>query len=373
MPRGPHISTIVLLLAATATVAAIVVAAPAASQRAIANSAMLAGGALAIALPFGTALAILLAQLSLPGWRFVAAAIGVLLFLPLYVQLSAWDAALGKLGWFTLAHGSLTQPILAGLRGAVFVHGVAAVPWVTLFVGIGLLQIDLAQQEAALLVAPPHVVLWRVTLPQTLPFILAAAIWTVISTTSEMTVTNIYLVNPAEWTYTERFYMRMASGDPHQAAIAVLPGVVGLGLIIGAILAVVGRIALRRAMSISLRPLLFSAIRWRAAATVLMWLAVVVLLGVPIASLISKAGFVVIHQGAERIRSWSAAACLREVASVPHKFGREIVGTIEVAAGAAAIALLVSGALAWRARRGGWRAAPAIVAAVLALTIPGPV
>jgi iron(III) transport system permease protein len=280
---------------------------------------------------------------------------------------------LGKLGWFTLAHGTLAQPILAGLRGAIFVHGMAAVPWVTLLVGIGLLQVDPAQEEAALLVAPPRGVLYRITLPQTLPFILAAAIWTIIGTTSEMTVTNIYLVNPGEWTYTERFYMRMASGDPHQAAIAVLPGVVGLGLTIGAVLAVVGRLARHRVVALSNNPLLFSAGRWRGAAAVLMWLAVVVLLGVPIASLISKAGFVVIHEGTERVRSWSAAACLREVASVPHKFGREIVGTVEVAAGAAAIALLVGGALAWRARRGGWRAAPAIVAAVLALTIPGPV
>src|SRR5262245_14453986 len=196
MPRGPHILTIVLLLATAATVIAIIVAAPAASQRAIANSAILAGGALAIALPIGTALAILLTRFSLPGRRFAAAAIGVLLFLPLYIQLSAWDAALGKLGWFTLTHGTLAQPILAGLRGAIFVHGMAAVPWVTLLVGIGLLQVDPAQEEAALLVASPRGVLWRITLPRTLPFILAAAIWTVVSTTSEMTVTNIYLVNP---------------------------------------------------------------------------------------------------------------------------------------------------------------------------------
>jgi ABC-type Fe3+ transport system permease subunit len=104
-----------------------------------------------------------------------------------------------------------------------------------------------------------------------------------------------------------------------------------------------------------------------------MWLAVFVLLGVPIASLISKAGFVVIHEGAERTRAWSAVACLREVASVPQKFGRELIGTTEVAAVAATLALLVGGPLAWRARRGGWRAAPAIIAAVLALTIPGPV
>src|SRR5205823_6859389 len=138
-------------------------------------------------------------------------------------------------------------------------HGIAAVPWVALLVGIGCWQIDSTQEEAALLVLPPRLVLWSITLRQSLPFIVAAAIWTVVSTTSEMTVTNIYLVNPSQWTYTERFYMRMASGDARQAAIAVLPGIVGLGLIIGAALAIVARLARRRVVALPAHPLLFSA------------------------------------------------------------------------------------------------------------------
>src|SRR5438067_7357590 len=127
---------------------------------ALINSAILAVGAVAIALPLGTLLAVLITRYDLPGRRLAAVSIGMLLFLPLYVQLSGWDAALGKLGWHTLAHGSMAQPILAGMRGAIFIHAMAAVPWVALLVGIGLLQVDPAQEEAALLVAPPRVVLW---------------------------------------------------------------------------------------------------------------------------------------------------------------------------------------------------------------------
>src|SRR5438105_2350849 len=106
------------------------------------NSAMLATGALAIALPVGVTSAVLISQFRIPGRRLAIACLGVLLFLPLYVQLSAWDAALGKLGWLTLAHGSLAEPFLSGLRGAIFVHGVVAIPWVTLIVGLGLMQVD---------------------------------------------------------------------------------------------------------------------------------------------------------------------------------------------------------------------------------------
>src|SRR3954465_10838266 len=185
------------------------------------NSAILAAGAVTIALPLGTLLAVVLTKFSFPGRRAAIASLGVLLFLPLYIQLSAWDAAFGKLGWYSLTHGSLAEPLLAGMRGAIFVHGIAAVPWVALVIGIGLLQVDPAQEEAALLVFPPAGVLWRITLRQSLPFVLAAGIWIVVSTTSEMTVTNIYLVDPRQWTFTERFYMRLAGSDAGDAAIAV--------------------------------------------------------------------------------------------------------------------------------------------------------
>ena len=59
-----------------------------------------------------------------------------------------------------------------------------------------------------------------------------------------------------------------------------------------------------------------------------MWLAIFMLLGVPIASLISKAGFVVVHEDGGRIRAWSAAACIREVGAVPQRFGRELIGPL---------------------------------------------
>src|SRR5688572_17758680 len=108
------------------------------------NSAMLAAGAVGIALPLGTLLAVLLTRYNLPGRRTAIACLGVLLFLPLYVQLSGWDAALGKLGWYALRYGSMAEPFLAGMRGAIFVHGLAAIPWVAMIVAIGLLQVDAA-------------------------------------------------------------------------------------------------------------------------------------------------------------------------------------------------------------------------------------
>jgi iron(III) transport system permease protein len=339
---------------------------------ALINSAILATGSLAIALPLGTLLAVFIARYNVAGRRTAAAALGLLLFLPLYVQLCGWDAALGKLGWFTILHGSLAQAFLSGMRGAIFVHGLAAVPWVALIVGIGLTQVPAAQEEAALLVFPPRMVLWRITLPEAWPFVLAAAMWTIVSTTSEMTVTNIYLINPRDWTLTERFYMQMAAGDAAQATATVLPGAAMLALVVLSTLVVAFRVAGRRRLSPLAPPLTFHLGRWRVVASAAVWAIVLILVGVPIASLISKAGFVVVHDGAERYPTWSLVTCLHEIARVPVRFRNELLGTVAVAVSAASVAMLAGCIFAWAVRRSRWVGVLAVSVIVLGLMIPGP-
>lgn len=366
-------------LFAVCALAAIGVLSPRDTQRALTNSARLAAGATAIALPIGTLLAILIAKLDLPGRRIAAAVVGVLLLLPLYVQLSGWEAAAGRIGWWTLQFGSLAQPLIAGMRGAIVVHGLAAVPWVTLIVGLGLAQVDRSQEEAACLVVSPAEVLRRITLPQSLPFVVAAAIWTVIGTTSEMTVTNIFLMNATrerfERTYTEQFYSAFSrTGDAGEATLAVLPGVAGLIVILLSAVWIVGQLTQRNRL-VRAGGLMISAGRWRPLLAGLLWLILWALLAVPVASLINKAGFVVLHEGEVRIRSWSALAAVREVAAAPVRFGVDFSWTVRVAAAAATLALAAGIWLAWLAslaRGGGWRTAPAIAAVLLGAAIPGP-
>jgi len=362
----------VLILAVGASLGGILASAPSIGRQALENSAILAAGAVALALPLGTLLAVLLARYDIALRRAALAAVAALLFVPLYVQLAAWDAAFGKLGWFSLAYGSMAEPLLAGLRGAIVVHGLAAAPWVALIVGAGLMQIDPAQEEAALLCGPPRFVLWRVTLPQAAPFLIAAAIWTAAGTTAEMTVTNIYLVNPRDWTYTERFYMAYASSDVQRAVVGVLPALEALALVIVAVLWTIVQITSRRRRVRASRSVTFRAGRWRTALSAVAWSVVIGLLGVPVASLIAKAGFVVRQVEGQRVAGWSALACLQEIAAVPAHFGREIAATLEVATAAALMSLLVGTVLAWQARHS--RRWPWIMLAVVALglAIPGP-
>ena len=81
----------------------------------------LAAGTCLISVPVGTLLAVLVARTDMPGRRGIAAAIGLLLFVPLYVQVAAWRAGFDVHGVFA-ARGSL--------------HGMPAAVWIPFVVGI---------------------------------------------------------------------------------------------------------------------------------------------------------------------------------------------------------------------------------------------
>jgi iron(III) transport system permease protein len=353
------------------------------------NTAVLAGGAIAIALPLGTLLAVLVARCDMPGRRVAMACLGLLLFLPLYVQLSAWDAAVGKLGWFSILFGRIDQPWLEGMRGAIWVHAMAAVPWVALIVGLGLAQVDRRQEESALIDASPLIVLWRITLPQCRAFVFTAALWVAVSTTSEMTVTNIYLIAPGSQTLTEQFYMTfsLTGGNPvpgtaanppaeGSAPVAAFTAFVAFAGLVAASIYGLSRLVRQRVLVQAAPHGVVQLFRGRFArfmAGLLAWVLVVLLLGVPLVSLISKAGFVVVNSAGIRQRSWSLAKSVEVVAQVPTEFAQELQSTLLIALSAATAALVLAVLLTWPARRGGWPALVAIALAAFAMATPGPV
>jgi ABC-type Fe3+ transport system permease subunit len=254
------------------------------------------------------------------------------------------------------------------MRGAILVHALAAIPWAAFFAGIGLMQIDPAEEEAALLNVPPPAVLRSIVLPQLAPFLLGAAAWTTVGTTAEMTVTNIYLVS----TYTEDFYNTFAAtSDSREAAKSVLPGALSLAVLVVAALVVFSRLPLRGLGSRQTRALWPLDI-WGWILAVWTWLVIGVLTAVPLGSLVYKAGFQARFSEGELQHSWSAGKFFRLLAEVPERFGNDAVWTVTVAALAATLATTLAVALAWQARRGGWRAAVATVVICSGLAVPGP-
>lgn len=160
------------------------------------NTLALTGGTVAVAMPPGVLLGVVLFRTSFPGRSVFLLLLALLLFVPVPVLVSSWQAALGADGWLPLAfwHGAVDRPWATGLSAAIWVHALASVPWVACIVGVGLTWVEPElEDEAALSMGRLGVLFW-VTLPRARGSILAAALFVGLQTASEISVTDMMLV-----------------------------------------------------------------------------------------------------------------------------------------------------------------------------------
>ncbi len=184
------------------------------------NTLALIAGTLAVALPLGTILAVALFRTDLPGRQFLASLLFVMIFVPLPVHVSVWQATLGPGSWLPVFFWSLrpSQPWTEGLLPAIWVHAIAAVPWVVLIVGQTLLWAERELEEEAWLSVPAWRVMWHVTLPRCRAALLLAGLWVAVQVAGEIAVTDMFQVR----TYAEETYRVFSEGDENALAQAVL-------------------------------------------------------------------------------------------------------------------------------------------------------
>ena len=164
-------------------------------------------GAGLIAVPLGVVITWVCRSPSFVSRLLLLTCIG-LVFMPLFLQVSAWDSAFGKLGWLSTGGESL-QPILTGWWAAVWIHGVAAAPQVALIMMIGLSLAGRADEEQAMLDASPFAVFLNVTLRQLLPLVAIGFVWTLVVSAREIAVTDIYRIG----TLAEQVYLGYSLGQ----------------------------------------------------------------------------------------------------------------------------------------------------------------
>lgn len=354
------------------------------------NTLMLSAATVALSVPLGSLIAFFLTRTDLPGRRLYGWLLTGFLFLPLYVQAGAWQAAFGLEGWFTLSQSGPAW--LDGWRGVIWVHAVAALPWVVLIVATGVTTVERELEELALLDAGALTVATNVTLRRSAGAIGVAALWVALTTASEMAVTDFFQVR----TYAEELYTQFALGDvpldgPEGGASATigpfgLPAGVARGMAASAWMAVaalllVGNLApLTRVVSAG-RPLSFHWRRWHWPAALAAMLLAGLLLLLPLASLVWKAGIVVEQTDAGRVRSWSVAKCASMVLGSQTRVTRsgqwrlrpETANSLLIDGAAATAAVVLAFPLAWIARRRTVRARLVLAAVAGLLAVPGPV
>jgi iron(III) transport system permease protein len=356
------------------------------------NTLLLSAAVAGLSVPLGSVLAFLLTRTDLPGRRLVGWLLAGFLFLPLYVQAGAWQASLGGDGWLTALVGG--PPLVAGWRGAIWIHAVGALPWAVLIVGSGLALVERELEEQALLDGAAWQIVYHVTLRRAAAAIGVAALWIALQTAGEMSVTDFFQVR----TFAEEIYTAFALGDiqpsgngqsltSYDPASGVLEpsgvwtGVAIVGVMLACALLLVANLApLTRRGSLR-KGLVFQFGRGRWAATAGLWFAVGAFLVLPLASLAWKAGVQVVDSPAGRVRKWSANKCLAMAALNPRiehgriklRHQREIGWSLAIDSAAATAAVLLALPAAWLARRGGGRAWVALALVAFALAVPGPV
>ncbi|MCI0380370.1 MAG: hypothetical protein L0215_22525, partial [Gemmataceae bacterium] len=293
---------------------------------------------LASALPAGVFLATLLVRTDLNLRRVILSAVLVYLFLPVPLQVSAWQAVFGNDGllplwWWGNAPG---RPWTAGLLPAIWVQACAGLPWVVLIVGAGLRNVERELEEDALLSRSYGWVLWQVTLPRCRGSILTAALWLAIYTAADVSVTDMFLVP----TFAEEIHTRFTLGGGAGLAQALFLSIPYLAALLGMLFWLVPSFS-KHIPSLQLsfaEPARFPLRRRALWFTVAAFLCAIVFV-LPLFGLLWKLGLAG--------RAWSFGYAAQQLVSVIRLYGLDVLLHLSVAAFTA----ITTVALAWLAAR----------------------
>ena len=223
------------------------------------RSAILGGGTAILATLLGAPLGVALARTPLPGRAAFRLALAAPVLLPPYVVGLAWIYLAGSRGLIaTIAGRDLLSGWTYSLPGAVFVLSLVFYPLSMLATEVALRRIDGRLEEAALLVAPPRRVLWRITLPLAAPSILAAALVIFVLAVSEFGVPGLLRVRVYT---TEVFTAFAALYDFGRAMLMTVPLLLVSLVIAAAAAALIGDRLVVTRRGAGTRPVTFDA--WR--------------------------------------------------------------------------------------------------------------
>ncbi len=260
----------------------------------ISNTLALAFLAALLALLFGSFLACGIMNHGV-GARMLLVATVVAALLPVYIYVSAWDSAIGKLGWITVIARDEFHPVLTRWLSAIWIHGVAGASQVAIVLLIGWQAGRGQYEEQGLMDVGPGAVFWNISLRRMLPYIFVSMFWVMLVCCREIAATDIYQIG----TIAEQIYLGYALGQSDQL-LAIWPdGTTGVGYGVHLVtiawtgasgLLFLGWLA---QVDLDLQPNRIVAKKSRAWKALLGWLAFAIVIVVPIGNLIFRTCFVI--------------------------------------------------------------------------------
>lgn len=269
---------------------------------------MLAGVCVVLIRPYGSSLVL------------VASLVGILIPLPMYAI--AWQIILGQ--WLPpLARdpGSVVwRPWEVGLLPAIWVHGMAAIPWVIVMTVAGFRWMDPAMDDEARQVGGWRAVIRLVITPRAKLVAVAASLWVAVQAATEIPVTDAMMVRTlAEEVYTQ--FVSGSAGVPRISVITLL-----LWLAIGAL----GWPVARRMTSLfAYTPMETNLARVRPAPSLVMAVAsfgfatgLTLCVGLPLAAMVAASG------GYTSTEGWRGELLLAECQRVVQLHGLSMLGSL---------------------------------------------
>ncbi|HSC28296.1 MAG TPA: ABC transporter permease subunit [Vicinamibacterales bacterium] len=249
------------------------------------NTGLLGVGTATLATVIGAPLGVALAHVTLPLRSFLRLALAMPLLLPPYVVALVWTYLCGGRGVIASLAG---RDVLSGwtysLPAAILVLSLVYYPLSMLVTEVALRRIDGRLEEAAVVSAPPLLVLRRITLPLAAPGVLAAALVIFVLSVSEFGVPGLLRVRVYT---TEVFTAFAALYDSSRAMLLAVPLLLVCLIVAFVAVALAGERLVSTRRGHGTRPVLLEG--WRVPAAVAAILAVGLSLGVPLTVLVREA------------------------------------------------------------------------------------
>ena len=239
------------------------------------NTARLGVGTALLATALGAPLGLALARIDLRGKALLRIVLAAPVVLPPYVV---------ALAWTYLGSGNDLSEWTYSLPAAIVVLGLVFYPLSMLATEVALRRIDGRLEEAAVLSAPPHLILRRITLPLAAPSVLAAALVIFVLSVSEFGVPGLLRVR----VYTTEVFTAFAALYDFSRAVLLAVPLLVLCLIVTIVAVVlVGEHLVSTRRGSGTRPALLQ--KWQKPAEAAAITAAVIALGLPVLVLAREA------------------------------------------------------------------------------------
>ena len=247
-------------------------------QRLLYNTALLGVGTALLATAIGVPLGVALARVPLRRKTAIRLAASVPILLPPFIVALAWMYLGGSGGFLATVVGrDLFSEWTYSLPAAIFVLSLVFYPLSMLATEVAMRRIDSRLEEAAVIVAPPGRVLWRITLPLVAPTVLAAALIVFVLAISEFGVPGLLRVRVYT---TEVFTAFAALYDFGRAMVLAVPLLMLCGAVAAAAAVLLGDRLITGRRSVGTSLVVFE--RWRRPAEAAIVLVVAAAVALPL-------------------------------------------------------------------------------------------